>query len=327
MPPAKPFVGIDLGGTNMQIGVVSPNCKVLAPAKRKTKPEEKLDGVLGRIIDGVQEACQIAGIRIEDLGGVGIGAPGAVDPYQGVVLEAVNLRWTDVPLAEILTKKLKVRTYLDNDVNVALYGEWKLGAGKGVKNLLGVWVGTGIGGALILDGRLYYGHYCSAGEMGHMILLPNMPRGFRSLEHNCSRSAVVERLVRLLKANVRSKITQEIDDGDYSRIKSKTLARYYHDGEKEDKVVCEVVDSAADLLGQAIGSMVTMLSLPRVVLGGGLTEALGKPFVSRVQGVARDIAFPDACKKVEVVASELLDDAGVLGAAMIAMERAEAGSK
>src|SRR4051812_27306935 len=105
---AKPVIGIDLGGTNMQIGVVSPDLKLLSTAKRKTKPEEKLEGVMGRILSGIEEACQGAEIGVSDLGAIGIGAPGAVDPNKGVVLEAVNLRWNDVALAQIMTKALKV---------------------------------------------------------------------------------------------------------------------------------------------------------------------------------------------------------------------------
>jgi glucokinase len=321
MPPAKPFVGIDLGGTNMQIGVVSPDCHVIGSAKRKTKAEEKLEGVLGRIVEGVVEACEQAGITPAQLGGIGIGAPGAVDPHRGVVLEAVNLRWNDVALADLLTKRLRVKTFLDNDVNVAVYGEWKLGAGKGVSNLLGVWLGTGIGGGMILNGAMHYGEFFTAGEIGHTVLFPNTPRGMRSFEHSCSRTAVVDRLIRLLRSNAKSKLAAEIGE-DYEKIKSRTLARYYREGEKEDKLVIEVVDATADLVGQVVGSAVTLLSLPRVVLGGGLTEALGAPFVERVEAKAREVAFPDACKKVSVVASHLDDDAGVLGAAIIAMERA-----
>jgi glucokinase len=244
-----------------------------------------------------------------------------VDPERGVVLEAVNLRWDDVPLAAILSKRLKLDAYLDNDVNVAVYGENRLGAGRNARNLLGVWLGTGIGGGLILNGELYYGHFWTAGEIGHTILLPNMPRGMRSLEQACSRTAIVDRLVRLIRANQKSKVTSEVGD-DFSKIKSRTLGRYYRESEREDKLVVEVVDAAADLLGQAIGSVVTLLSLPRVVLGGGLVEAVGGPFVDRVQRVVREVAFPDACKKVDVVASKLEDTAGVLGAALIAMERA-----
>jgi glucokinase len=319
--PSKPFVGVDLGGTNMQIGVVSPEYKILAPAKRKTKAAEGLEAVVTRIVSGIEEACHTAGIAVANLGGVGIGAPGAVDPDEGVVIEAVNLRWKDTPLADILSKRLKTKVYLDNDVNVAVFGEWKLGAGRGCDDLLGVWVGTGIGGGLILNGKLYYGHFKTCGEIGHTILFPNNPKGHRSLEHNCSRTAVVEQLVRLIKGNHKSKLAGELED-DVEKIKSRTLARHYHGGEREDSLVIEVIDRSADDLAFAIANTVTLLSLPRVVLGGGLTEACGKPFVERVQRSARELVFPPALRKLEVVASQLEDNAGVLGAAMIAMDRA-----
>ena len=323
MPP-KPFAGIDLGGTNIQIGIVSPDLKLVGEAKRKTKAEEKVDGVLGRIVSGIEEACEAGGIPVSSLGGIGIGAPGAIDLAKGIVLEAVNLRWDNVPLADLLGKRLKQKVIVDNDVRVAVYGENKLGAGKNAKNLLGVWLGTGIGGGLILNGDLYYGHFGSSGEIGHTILLPNMPYGIRSLEQNCSRSAVVDRLVKLIKANHKSKITAEIGE-DYDKIKSRTLARYYREGEREDSLVIEVIDASADLLGQAIASAVTLLSLPRVVLGGGLTEALGPVFVERVEKKVREVAFPLAAKKVEVVESLLEDTAGVYGAAMLAMDRLGSG--
>jgi glucokinase len=315
--PTKPFVGIDLGGTNMQIGIVSPDLALLAPAKRKTKADEGLDAVLTRIVSGVQEAADAAGLKLTDLGGVGIGAPGAVDPHRGIVLEAVNLRWKDTPLSDLLSKRLKLPVIVDNDVNVAVYGENALGAGKKSLNVAGIWVGTGVGGGLILNGQLFYGHYLSAGEIGHTILLPSNPKGNRSLEHNCSRTTVVDRIVRLIKSGQKSSLADEIA-GDFDGIKSKTVAKHYL---ANDKLVREVVDHAADLLGVAVANLVTLLSLERVILGGGLTEAIGKPFVERVHKSAKDLVFPDACRKFDLVASELEDNAGVFGAAMLAMER------
>jgi glucokinase len=323
MPSAKPYVGIDLGGTNMQVGVVSADLKMLSRAKRKTKPDEGRDAVIDRIVDAINEACQEAKIALADLGGVGIGAPGAVDPRKGVVIEAVNLRWNDLALADLLTKRLKVRTWLDNDVNVAVLGENRIGAGKGCEHLLGVWCGTGIGAGLILNGSLYYGDAMTAGEIGHTILFPGCPRGSRSLEHNCSRTAVVDRLVRLIRANHPSMIVDEVG-GDLSAIKSKALGKCYEAG---DKLVREVIDTTADMLGVGIANAATLLSLQRVVLGGGLTEAVGKPFVDRVQAAARALVFHDALRRLEVVASKLEDDAGVYGAAMIAADRAEEKSK
>jgi glucokinase len=315
----KPICGIDLGGTNMQIGIVTPDGRVVGEAKRKTKADDGQSAVIDRICEGIVEACAAAKIAIKDLGAIGIGAPGAVDPAEGVVLEAVNLRWRNTPLAELMSKRLGVQTFLDNDVNVAVYGEYRLGAGKMSRNMIGVWVGTGIGGGLILNGELYYGHFMTAGEIGHMLLLPNNPPGSRSLEHNCSRTSVVEQIVRLIRANRKSSIA-EIVDGDYEKIKSKVLARAY---QENDPLVREVVDHAAELLGIHIGGVVTLLSLERVVLGGGLTEAIGKPFVDNVEAAVKRVAFPDRCKQVKVVASQLLDHAGIIGAAMLAGERAK----
>ena len=349
MAASKPFIGIDLGGTNMQIGLVSPGMKMLAGAKRKTKADEGLDAVVDRIISGIQEACDAGRVAVTDLAAIGnndrlqcsdacgslaaeIAKPAWSPPSEvirspvvsdipGWVVDITGGAALGVPIAAILTKKLKVRAFLDNDVNVAVLGENRLGAGKNAKDLLGVWVGTGIGGGLILNGQLYYGAKFSAGEIGHTILHPGLSLGDRTLENACSRTAIVDRLVRLIRSNHKSRLAADLAAESPSKIKSKTLATYYHSGPKPDKLVCQVIDHAAVQLGIAISNVVTLLSLSRVVLGGGLTEALGKPFVQRVEQSAREHAFPAACRKVEVVESALADAAGVFGAAMIAQER------
>ncbi len=324
MAVEKPVIGIDLGGTNMQVGIVRPDARSITPteallgsARKKTKGEDGLDAVLDRLEVAVGEACESAGLALSDLGGLGIGAPAAVNPEEGMVLNAVNLRWNDVPLAAILRERFDLPTAVENDVNVALYGEWVLGAAKGARNVLGVWVGTGIGGGLILNGDLYYGHSLTAGEIGHMLVFPRNPPGSRSLEQNCSRTSVVERIVRLIRSNHPSMLS-ELTDERYEKIKSKALATAYLAG---DELTREVIDDSALLLGDQIGSVVSLLSLEMVVLGGGLTEAIGEPFVERVRSAVQVTAFPDVCQNVAVVASELEDNAGLLGAAMIAVDR------
>ncbi len=126
----------------MQVGIVGPDDKLLARAKRKTKAEEGLNAILDRIVQAIEECRRESKVRLHDLAGLGIGAPGAVDPHEGVVLEAVNLRWNDVPLAELLSDRLGIPCFVDNDVNAAIYGENQLGAGQQSDNVLGVWVGT-----------------------------------------------------------------------------------------------------------------------------------------------------------------------------------------
>jgi glucokinase len=315
--PQQLFVGVDLGGTNMQIGIVSDASKLIATAKRKTKAAEGQDAVIARLVEGITEACTTAKITPKDLAAVGIGAPGVVEPETGFVYEAVNLRWRDVPLGKILQDALKVPVVIDNDVNVAVYGENKLGAGENAKNLLGVWLGTGVGGGLIINGRLHQGDFFSGGEIGHMTLFPGNPPGFRSFEQNCSRSAVVNALTRLIETNHRSMLP-ELVDGDLSEIKSKAIAKAYDAG---DALTREVVDACAELVGIHIAGVVTLLSLGRVVLGGGLTEAIGEPLVERVRKAVRANVFPERARAVKVVATKLLDDAGVYGSALLAMER------
>jgi glucokinase len=313
----RPFIGIDLGGTNIQIGVVDSSNKVIGESRKKTVADEGIDAVLERLVTGAQRACEDAGITLADCAGLGIGAPSPVDPSTGTVIHAVNLRWNDVPLADILSTRLKLPVYVGNDVDVAVYGEWRCGAGKGVEDLLGIWLGTGVGGGLILSGKLYTGHFHSGGEIGHITLIPNAAYGSRSLEQNCSRTSVVRRLEFLIRANHPSMLT-EMTKGDLSQIRSKTIAKAYEAG---DKLTHAVIDDVAHLVGVAAASVVTLLSLPRVVIGGGLTEALGEPFVARVRHSCRAAVFPPSVRAVDVVASRLEDNAGVVGSAILARER------
>lgn len=309
-----PLIGIDLGGTNIQLGVVAPDGKVLSRAKRKTEATEGRDAVLARVVDGVAESCESAGVKLADIGAIGIGVPGPVDYKKGVVIEAVNLGWHNEPIGEMLSKRLGKPVILDNDVNVAVYGEWKHGAGKGANDLLGAWIGTGVGGAFILDGKLYNGFFNTAGEIGHMIIEPFNPPGNRSLEHNCSRTAICFRLRKLIEAN-RESIVPSLVDGKLHKIKSKTVAEAYARG---DELTVEVVHDAAERLGVVLGSLVTALSMERVILGGGLTEAIGEVWVELVRASVHRVVFPAPLRKVKVVASELEDNAGVVGAALLA---------
>lgn len=334
-PKDKPFVGVDLGGTNMQIGVVVDDGKIIGRARMKTKADEGQATVISRLCEGIREACADAKIEAPDLGGIGIGAPGAIDHENGVVLEAVNLRWNDTPLAKIVKDKLRPGgpVVLDNDVNAAIYGEYRLGAARDAKNVLGVWVGTGIGGGLVLNGNLYQGGMHTAGEIGHTTLLLGAPLGRRSLEQNCSRTAIVERLVYLIRSNHRTKLLDYVelkegkdgkDEDRLRKIGSKTIAQAFA---AEDRLVTFVVEEAAQLLAVPIANMVTTLSLPLVVLGGGFTEALGETWVKLVRRHVRDMVFPSQLRAVDVVASKLEDDAGLLGAAMLAIDAVDHGSK
>lgn len=317
MAISRPIVGVDLGGTNMQIGVVAPDGRIIGRSKKKTRAEEGSTAVIGRITAGIEEAVAEAKLTMRAVAGIGIGTPGAVDAGTGVVREAPNLRWRDVPLAKLVTRRLGRECFLDNDVRSAAWGEHAFGAGKGASDMLAVWIGTGIGGGLILHNRLYHGVTNTAGEIGHVTLLPGSPPGSRSLENNCSRTAIADRLVRLIKTNHASMIP-ELTGNDLTEVKARVIAQAYVKG---DKLTRQVVDNAAWMLGVGIASAVTLLGLQRVVIGGGLTEAMGETLVALVRESVRTHAFPEIVKRVEVLGTKLQADAGVVGAAMLAGER------
>jgi glucokinase len=312
---ARPFAGVDLGGTNIQIGIVSPENEVSGRVKLKTRASEGVDAVLDRLEEGVRTACEEVGVGVDDLGGVGVGAPGAVDPLRGVVGIAVNLGWRDVPLAKLLGDRLGVPVSIENDVNAAVYAEWRMGAGRGADHLLGVWLGTGVGGGLVLNGQLHEGHFLSAGEIGHIVLRPESERR-RTVEDLCSRTAVVKRIAKAIEDG-RESIVDELTKGNPGKAKSKVIGKAWEAG---DELVLEIAEETAGYLGLAIANIVTLLSIERVVLGGGLGEVLGQTFADMVAERAREYVFPEAAKAMQVVPSDLEDNAGLLGAAECARE-------
>jgi glucokinase len=314
----KLFIGVDLGGTNIQAGVLDGDDRLLSQKKSKTKPEDGAEAVIGRIAAAVQEAVKDAGAAARDIGGLGIGAPGAVDVERGLVVTAVNLRWNNYNLAKHLGRATGLPVTIDNDVNVATWGEYVMG-GAEYPDLLGVWVGTGIGGGLVLGGRLYYGYHQSAGEIGHTVLHADAPLGRRTLENTASRTAITQLLTQLIQSNHDSRISQLVD-GDLSKVRSKVIAKALEDG---DPLTKEVVRQAARYVGTAIANSVTLLSLPWVVVGGGFTTALGKPWVGWVKEAFEEHVFPCKIKSCRLTASQLGDDAGMIGAALLARARVE----
>ena len=290
-----PVVGVDLSATNLQFGVVDADGAILGRARARTEAHRGLDHVISNVCRGVEQACQAAGLGQDNIGAIGVAAAGAIDIPRGVVLQAPNLRWHDVPLRDMLAEKLGRPVALDNDVNGAVWGEYHLGAGRGHKDLLGVWVGTGVGGGLVLGGRLHHGNFFTAGEIGNTVMDPTGGPGERTVEDLCSRTA----MKRVLGAKV---TTQQI-------------ATAYTEG---DPATCDVVNRSAELLGIAIANWVTSLGLGAVIIGGGMTEALGVPYLVRIrESFDRDV-FPDELRACKLVITTLRADAGLLGAALLA---------
>lgn len=313
----RPVIGIDLGGTNMQIGVVDPLGKVIGRAKKKTRAAEGFKAVLGRMAEGVADACKDARIPVRSLAGIGIGAAGAVDPKTGVILQAPNLRWTNAPLARTLSTATGRPVFVTNDVRAAVIGEHAHGAGKGASHVLAVWLGTGIGGGLILDNRLYSGFFNTAGEIGHITILAGGPPGSRSFEHLCSRTAIADRIVKLIKIG-RTSVVTRITEGDLSEVKARIIGEAYR---KNDALVKEIVEDAGRAIGTTLAGLSSALSLQRIVIGGGLTEALGEPLVRTIRAAHHEAVYPHILRKTEIVKTRLEDEAGVVGAAVFAQKK------
>jgi len=290
-----PVIGIDLSATNLQFGVVDAENAIIGRARAKTEVSRGQDHVIGNVCRGVHEACDAAGIALDAVGAVGVAAAGAIDMPRGVVLTAPNLHWKDMPLRDILAKELGRPVTVDNDVNGAVWAEHHLGAGRGRGDVLGVWVGTGIGGGLVLDGRLHHGDFFTAGEIGNTVFDPAGGPGQRTVEDLCSRTA----MSRVLGV----------------AITTTEIATAYADNHP---ATCEVVNRSADMLGIAIANWVTVLSLGTVILGGGMAEALGEPYLAKIrESFSRDV-FPDELRACELLMTTLRADAGLLGAALLA---------
>lgn len=314
-------IGIDLGGTNMQIGVVDAANRIISRVQQKTHASQGADAVIDRIIEGAANACTQAGLALSDISALGIAAPGAIDIPRGVVLEAPNLGWYDLPLRSILMKRLAMPVAVDNDVNGAIWGEHTLGAGQGHDDLLGMWVGTGVGGGLIIGGRIYHGPMFTAGEVGQSIIDPFGAPGERTVEDNCSRTGlsryIGRRLPQYPDSILHALAERKSDQPGDIVVGSAKLAQAVT---ANDRLACEAVERAAFLLGVAAANWVTVLSLARIIIGGGVTEALGEPFLQRIRESFEQHVFPQSARRCEIVMTQLAHDSGLLGAALLAQE-------
>src|SRR5581483_169807 len=324
--PSSPLAGsgyvgaVDLGGTKILAAIVAPNGEIVARAKKSTGKDGRPRPVIDRIAAAVREATHQANVEVGQLRAVGIGAPGPVDAARGVLRTAPNLDgWEDVPLADELSGRLGVPVGLDNDVRVAVLAEQAAGAGRGARNWIAIWPGTGVGGGVVLDGQLWRGTTGSAGELGHITVKAGGPRcgcGAKGhLEALASRTGVVREIARRVKKGHRTSLERLAKGGDVENAKSGDLAEAYAQGDKE---TVRALNRAAKYLAIGIASVANTVNPELVVLGGGLVEALGEPFVRRVEKELRGRPMVAATDAVRVAQSQLGDDAGIVGAALVA---------
>lgn len=324
--PTPYVVGMDLGGTKILAAVVDADSRILSEAKLRTKADGGPDVVIERMAQTARQAARHAGIEWAAVAGVGVGAPGPMDPESGVVYNPPNLPgWDEIALGPRLSKALGVPVCLENDVNLGTLGEHALGAGQRTRDMVGIFVGTGVGGGLILDGQLRSGFRHAAGEVGHMIVFADGPvcgcgkRG--CLESVASRTAI-ERDIRLGIAAGRTSLIPKLVR-EKGRLTSGVLARALRKG---DPLTTEVMGRAQWYLGLLTASIVNLIDPEMIVFGGGVVEALGEEFLAPIRVTARQYFIQQAgAGRVRIVTAQLGDHAGVLGAAVLARRRTNTG--
>ncbi|HZD72716.1 MAG TPA: ROK family protein [Actinomycetota bacterium] len=319
--------GVDLGGTKVQGVIADKAGNPLASAVASTPSDGGPASVVEQVAAVVRAAAANAGIGVEDLDGVGVGSAGTVRPDAGVVSWAGNLSGFDrpVPLAGQLARALGIAptmVRLDNDVNAATLAEYRTGAGRGLDSLLAVFAGTGVGGAVVVEGRLHRGARGAAGELGHAVVVMDgepCPCGRRGCAEAYVGRTPMERAVRAaVEAGRPTELPAIQRRLGRARLTTDVLAEGLA---VADALAAELVELAARALGAAIGSACNLLDVRGVLLGGGLTDGLGDPFVRRVEREIRPRLLADD-PPVEVRGTALGDMAGAIGASLLLQERA-----
>lgn len=310
-------LGIDLGGTKIAAGVVDATGRILGRGHRMTQPREGWEAVVGRMVEASEEALAQAGVALDSLVGVGIASPGPVNPQTGVVVEAANLFFKNVPLVRALYERFRRPTYLEHDGRAAALGEYRYGAGKGASNLVFVTVSTGIGAGIILGGRPHQGSHFSAGELGHTVVLPEGPQCTCG-KHGCLEAVAsgtgIARLAREAMERGEAPVLERLAGGDPARVDARLVAEAVRQG---DEGCRQVLDQATFYLGLALAGLINVIDCDRIVIGGGvakmgdlLFEPVRRTVAERVVATARD---------VQIIPAALGSDAGILGAASLAL--------
>lgn len=308
-------LGIDLGGTNIVAGVVDDNYKVLGKGKVKTNAPRPAEEIADDMAAAVFEAIKNAGVKIEEIASMGIGTPGSVDPIKGMVKYANNLQFRDVELCRMMKERTGVDFYLENDANAAAYGEFLAGAGKDTKDFIAVTLGTGVGGGIIIDGKVFSGSNYAGGELGHTVIAMDgepCSCGRRGCwEAYASATALIRQTKKAMKDDLNSSMWK-ICHGNIDNVNGLTAFDAWRQG---DPTATKVVNTYFKYIAVGIADMVNIFQPELICIGGGISgekENLTRPVNELVKkelygGDNRDL----------VVTAELGNDAGIIGAAFL----------
>ena len=316
----KYWVGFDLGGTKMMACVFDDALAKLSSRRRKTDGSAGQEAGLARIIKTILQALEAAEKTPQNLAGIGIGCPSPVDMERGILLDAVNIGWENVPIQAELEREFDCPVAVLNDVDAGVFGENKFGAARGAQTVLGVFPGTGIGGGCVYRGQIVHGKHSSCMEIGHVRvrdaghLCGCGKRG--CLETEASRLAISAEVAKAVFRGEAPHLLEMVEP-DLRELRSGVLAAAIAAG---DHVVEGIVRAAAEKIGIAVANCVNLFAADCIVLGGGLVEAMPEIFVETVHRAAVETVLPHFSDSFRTVVAELGDDASVLGAASWAQQ-------
>jgi glucokinase len=325
MTDARWVLGVDIGGTNLSVGLVPREGG--PPAGRVVRPTDASRGgeaVTDTVIEMLRQVMAEVGVDPgRDVAGIGIGCPGPLDRATGLVLTTPNLGWKNFPVRDLIAGPLGLPAVLDNDANCATYGEWWMGAGRGVQTLVGLTVGTGVGGGIVLGGKVLHGASDAAGEIGHMTINYGGRRckcgNYGCLEAYASGPNIAARAVEGIEAGEESSLPGLVD-GDLDRITAETVFEAVLAG---DAFASAVLLETARYLGVGLANLINLVNPDVVVIAGGVTRA-GDALLDPLRAEVRRRAFLPAVSACRIVAAQLGADAGVIGAAGIFVDHLDA---
>jgi glucokinase len=322
------YIGVDLGGTKILAAAFDSKLKVLATEKAKTPREANASSVVAALAEAVRAVLATVSDKVGpglELGGVGVSVPGPLDRAKGIVRYTPNMGFKDYKLGEELAGLFGAPAFLENDVQAGVYGELRAGALRGKLNAVGVFVGTGIGGGIVIDGKLYRGATGSAGEVGHMILQEGGAAcgcgNYGCLEALASRTAMSKDAIGQA-ATGKAPTLYSLAGSDLRKCRSSVLYAAIEGG---DKGVKKAVDRAASWLGVGLANLVHVLNPEAIVVGGGVVTRFGQKFLDRSIASMEEHLMPGLSGTAEILLSELGDLAVPTGAACIALEAVQAG--
>ncbi len=313
-------IGIDLGGTKILTGIVNKKTgEVISFIKKKTKKDKGAEKIVQKIINSINEVLENSQINPSEIDNIGIGVAGQIDREKGIIINAPNIDLNNIELKKILEKEFNKPVYLGNDVEIATIGEMYFGAGKGEKDYVCIFVGTGIGSGIVQDGRLRYGTTGTAGEIGHIIV----DIGGRScgcggcgcLEAYASRLAIEKRIIGALKKGRHSDIENYLKED--KPIKTSMIKKSL---DNKDELVTQIINEASEYLASGLASVINFYNPALIILGGGLMNAIDYFYEHSIE-IAKIKSLPTPSKSIRFAKAKLGDFSGVIGASLLSKYR------